>query len=226
MSEPSGEARKSSRGAPHRLFAAASVISLLLCVATGVFWTRSFYRMDELQLIRRDDTSWWLCTHRNGAAIAYCKNIGLANSILPREFRPRLGWSMQSHSIDETITISVPDADSPHNENGPADNRLFSQTIVTIFYHWSPPPHYHGGFGWDRTNYTSFGVACESRQWIAPFWFILTITAVLPAWRLLTWAQDRRSRRRARAGLCIVCGYDLQATPLRCPECGRATGAT
>jgi hypothetical protein len=59
--------------------------------------------------------------------------------------------------------------------------------------------------------------ALVSRGVIIPHWSLCAATAILPAIHLFVW---RRRRRRARPGLCQICGYDLRASPDRCPECG------
>jgi hypothetical protein len=56
-------------------------------------------------------------------------------------------------------------------------------------------------------------------EWGAPAWAVCLGLAILPAAWLVRW---RRGRLRRRAGLCPTCGYDLRATPDRCPECGTA----
>lgn len=51
--------------------------------------------------------------------------------------------------------------------------------------------------------------------WFPP-WTILLL--LLAGWYVL----HRRLRGAAPAGHCVRCGYDLRATPERCPECGAA----
>jgi hypothetical protein len=50
-----------------------------------------------------------------------------------------------------------------------------------------------------------------------PHWFAALLFAILPTVRL---RSILRTRRENRIGLCQHCGYDLRATPDRCPECG------
>ena len=60
---------------------------------------------------------------------------------------------------------------------------------------------------------------------VVPYWMITSVALLLPAVRLKAWRRDRRMRRRTARGLCPRCGYDLRATPQRCPECGVAPSA-
>jgi hypothetical protein len=54
-----------------------------------------------------------------------------------------------------------------------------------------------------------------------PLWVLISATAVMP----LAALARRRLRIAARVGACAFCGYDLRATPERCPECGKVPSA-
>jgi hypothetical protein len=72
------------------------------------------------------------------------------------------------------------------------------------------------GFGvewWQQVQRS--GSLRASRSVTLPYWFLAAATAAIPGARL-----SHRLRLRRRLGLCARCGYDLRATPDRCPECG------
>jgi hypothetical protein len=52
-----------------------------------------------------------------------------------------------------------------------------------------------------------------------PVWHLMVYTGVLPLWWVVRRHYSTLTHRR-RHGLCPSCGYDLRATPDRCPECG------
>src|SRR3954452_3043512 len=50
---------------------------------------------------------------------------------------------------------------------------------------------------------------------------LLAWLAILPGlWLVLTVRRRNVRKRRAKAGCCVHCGYDLRETPDQCPECG------
>ena len=55
------------------------------------------------------------------------------------------------------------------------------------------------------------------REAAIPLWSVVLVLSLQAAAAL---RHARRRRRRALLGLCRRCGYDLRATPGRCPECG------
>lgn len=58
---------------------------------------------------------------------------------------------------------------------------------------------------------------------VFPHW--LPPCLVLLPFGLLVRKHARRLERADNTGHCESCGYDLRATPQRCPECGRVPAA-
>jgi hypothetical protein len=98
--------------------------------------------------------------------------------------------------------------EAPPPENvGPAEDAR--RVLGLTFYEGRTSPSNTSRFGGNRPYWS---ITC-------PHWLVAIVAALYPALRLRRWWQRRRG---GGAGRCLRCGYDLRATPDRCPECGRA----
>jgi hypothetical protein len=175
-----------------RAFIAAAVIgSTICCCCAAAGWVRSHVASDFLRWIPTRGVAYTLST-RPGLLIASRQTLaGRTSNIFSDDYLADPG----------TRWIITPDRGiTPFTSDG------------------SPP--WLQRLGFDHLAHTHsapvFGTR-TFRRLIAPFWSIVLVTSVPPvaAARVLV-----RQRRRRETGRCPACGYDLRATPQRCPECG------
>jgi hypothetical protein len=158
----------------------AAWVSVLLCVATAVFWMRSYWW--------RDMWDWSTTTGRAGID----------------SFRGRVG--IGELRITPATSLSIPRGMRVGSE--PAESAGYMKST----WFW-----YAGLQGVDVAPRGSWSV----RDLRIPHWWFILATLVIP-WCALR--SHRLQAGRKRKGLCLNCGYDLRATPGRCPECGAVPG--
>ena len=176
-----------------RLLNLLTALSLLLCVAVGVLWVRSYWATDVIcyQVLHGKQYDY----HPTETELRTGRGrLSVRTSRPPRwiAYRPDSPWSV---GTSRPLAISISGTDT-----------LWTRLGFGLDNHWSATE----GIGpWLRV--------------VVPFWLPAALCAVLPALRLM---RSYVLRRRIRsAGECPFCGYDLRATPDRCPECGTIAAA-
>jgi hypothetical protein len=183
------------------LFNLATISSLILCVPTVAMWVRSYSHFDGAHYYFPPDpdkaqTNLYVQSRWGETAIYRTRSKPSPNSDLV---------GLRTGSVPAQVIMKHPNAVGAMS-NGPlgfgfghvADAQLSSSLRPGVPY---------------RSTWTVIFI---------PYWAMIVLLAVLPCWWcLLRW----RERRRQRVGHCPLCGYDLRATPDRCPECGAIRGA-
>ena len=99
----------------------------------------------------------------------------------------------------------------------PRDSWSFKSRPVASWAQPVGPGWDLGSFGFDERP---VGTLYRLLQLSFPHWLVMVLSATpLAVWLILGF---RKRNLRARVGLCANCGYDLRASPERCPECGAA----
>jgi len=178
-----------------RLFNLAAGVSLLLCVATAALWISSYF------------TRW------ERIEIAHRQSIDL----LDDDGRPFLcNESFRGVLFEKGSIVCFRFSYNVELGPGPPSGWGFNEGVTgrnlrnagQWWWRASKP----GVFG-RPDAYAEVGVRAS---------VVVAALALLPAFWFV--AAVRR-RRRGDQSLCPICGYDLRATPERCPECGKVPDA-
>jgi hypothetical protein len=174
-----------------------TLLSLLLCVAVTALWVRSYWRWDSL----RQHGLW--VDSRAAAGQSYCSSSG------------RL-WLTRSHGALDFENLQYEEELRRRERKQGLDPSRWRYSGLP--HDRAKPPPGRLGFHFFRRQYQlAPGATMSVLSFGVPHGLIAGLAAVLPAVRTRNWL---RYRRRHGLGACPSCGYDLRATPDRCPECG------
>ena len=175
------------------LFNTLALTSLVLGLMTAALWIRSGRDPNGIERIYYvHDRAYGVCSMSGMVIIGVFWNLRWAESESP-EFH----WV---------------------RDEGMLTDGYLTYFLTFTAAHWACPFGVICPFGvvsFEQTN--SDGVSVGERAVIAPDWSVMLACLALP---LTTLGRHLVRRRRNRVGRCPSCGYDLRATPDRCPECG------
>jgi hypothetical protein len=184
-------------------FTLCSAVSLLLCVAVCVLWVRSYsvgdsFRVRHLEVGPRFDWEhdFSLTSARGGLRVKW--------QIDPVAKEPRR--ALPFHQTYAPLyapffgTLSL----DPRRDRRTMLQKLGFDTEWSA--NASTPPEIIRGV-------------------VGPHWAWAVVFAIAPAVAIRYTYTSRKRLRRAAAGNCPTCGYDLRASRERCPECGTLTAA-
>jgi hypothetical protein len=175
-------------------------MSGVLCTLAMLFWTRSFWTLDALDLMSRYQAASFISAE-GGLHIQRL----LFHYTLP-DWMAQPGIAVPHPSSSWMCVYDRFDADVAMEYVGPADD-MGGRWGFWFVNDWHAP----------RWNTESPPYPDDGWTLRIPWWAVVLATGILPLMALFDWVQQERPRRR---GFCPECGYDLRATPTRCPECG------
>ena len=193
-----------------RLSTLLSAVSLVLCVATCVLWSRSYAARDTIEFDREGGR--WAIESADGRLVL---------SDAPQRKRDRAAAEAELRALRAEWTRAMDrlralvETDRRDREPGSPAHMARSAEIdrLIAFFHQSTQKE-----GAARARLRALaGAAMNVRS--MPHALPVVVFALPPlTWLAVQARAGRRHRRRRAANLCPACAYDLRATPGRCPD--------
>jgi hypothetical protein len=175
-----------------RLFTVVSALSLLLCVGTCVLWVRSYWRHD---VVRRDNE--WTQTR-------------------PRAYRVMDWVFYSSRGRAGFVSVAINDATAREADTVPVPRPMTWESFPAESFPTHGPPTWYRDLGFSLSSLRGLRPSRWELMLGFPHWIVVAIFAIAPGARVCFRLMGRSRSYHS----CRTCGYDLRATPDRCPECG------
>lgn len=179
---------------------------MVVCLASTTLWAASLFRVSELTYHARYPAD------RRARVV----RLWSAGGNLGLYLRSRVYVSKRYFDYEDPMNLSGTSEIIPLGlthlgavyRGGAASGSLLGFRLEYVPWHATSPG-------------TATSRSLELRAGI-PIWPLAVLSAIAP----LRWLRRQFVlARRAGLPLCRKCGYNLVATPLRCPECGELAGA-
>jgi hypothetical protein len=228
--------RRGRIGAMRRtVFGIAIAVSLAVFVATATLWASS-YRAAQVGTSQLEQGGWVFLNFRGqliflhhraspGPPPGVTSSRDAIASLRGKWGTTSVYLGRDQAGITALIKVLAMDPDARWNPSTGLPDQVLSHSYLVVPVARGCRLMNCGGFGFAAAYVPtsipqSREVGSVFQSAAVPHWFVALLAAILPvrwAWRRLA------ARRRKRAGCCSRCGYDLRATPARCPECGTTT---
>jgi hypothetical protein len=185
-----------------------TVLSLMLCAAAGWLWWRSFSVEDRVigsrMTVEKIAVGYSQFNHRN-------LTIGSADG------RIGVQWDRFWMPVHDATVMELQNTTDRYRPHGWDE---WEHQTWPMRGNLGPLFGSRFGFSWYREVQLR---PKDPLKWrvVFPHWLAVVIFALPPVL-----VARKIFRRRRKAGMCPVCGYDMRATPERCPECGTQEAAT